>query len=135
MTPNRVLILVVAVCVCGLVYFNTQLLSGCDHRIEQVIKEKDQSVRTAMEQMRDALAEQEAALEELRMERASSRSLKRKMQELTGSAAASSRRISKLEPSRAAAEQVALPTPDSAELAGTATAASTSTGMSASVRA
>ena len=66
--------------------FNTHLLSygsvWCDQRVQQLSAEKDKSVRQALDQMHEALSQQDASVEALQAERATSRALRKKLAKL-----------------------------------------------------
>jgi hypothetical protein len=72
--------------VCCVLVFNTQLLSAgsfwCDQRVQQLVAEKDKSMRQAVDQMHEALQQQDASVEALRSERAASRALRKKLARL-----------------------------------------------------
>ena len=77
-----------------LVVFNTRLLGStslwCDPRVQDRLAEKDHSVKQAMQQMQEALAQQEAMLRELTAEREASRELRKKIVQLSGGGSSSS---------------------------------------------
>ena len=79
------LLVVLALAAFALV-FNTHLLSygslWCDQRVNQISAEKDKSVRQAIDQMHEALAQQDASVEALQAERAVSRALRKKLAKL-----------------------------------------------------
>ena len=66
-------------------FFNTRLLGGfslwCDRRVDLAAAEKEQSYKEALAQLQEALDDQEDTLSELREERASSRKLRKLLQD------------------------------------------------------
>ena len=72
----------------SMLVFNTQLLGSsslwCDPRVQERLAEKDRSVKQAMQQMQEALMQQEATLSALTKERAASHELRKKLEQLSG---------------------------------------------------
>ena len=66
----------------SMLVFNTRLLGSsslwCDPRVQERLAEKDRSVKQAMQQMQEALMQQEATLSALTKERAASHELRKK---------------------------------------------------------
>ena len=85
MRSSRLLLGLAALLICVMLW-NTRLLSGtsvwCDQRVQKLAAEKDASVRLAISQMEEALAQQEASVEAVRAERGAARALRRRLDRL-----------------------------------------------------
>ena len=86
MVKSRELLGILGLLVFAVVVFHGRLLSSasawCDQRVQQLSAEKDRSVHQAIDQMHEALAQQDASVEALRTERAAARLLRRRLDKL-----------------------------------------------------